>query len=121
MTRDEDTFPTLAEMRERNLPKLTAADVFNGDLSDEERSQLDEYLSAFMLLGNDGECPRCETRIGGMLGMLIGGFQWGLVHGEGYCNRCRWPIRAYHFPKEGPIERFELLLPYHPNALEERE
>ena len=25
-----------------------------------------------------------------------GGFSWGLVHGSGYCNCCKWPIRLLH-------------------------
>lgn len=48
-----------------------------------------------------------------------GGFQWGLAHGEGFCNYCKWPARAHHHPtKENGEELFNMrnvVLQYHPD------
>lgn len=52
-----------------------------------------------------------------------GGFEWGLVHGEGRCVKCRWPARKYHFIKGpgGEEQRIDFILQYHPDCVTQRE
>ena len=49
-----------------------------------------------------------------------GGFEWGLVHGEGHCRFCRWPARVHHFIKDASgkdlISARNIVLQYHPSA-----
>ena len=75
---------------------------------------LDEYFAPFAAIPEGTGCPciKCGAPLGGFLGM----FEWGIVHGEGRCSRCKWPARAYHF-NAGPIERLELILQYHPSVV----
>ncbi len=112
------TYPTPDELRAKNLPRLAANDIFgsgDGDLPEADRKALDEYLRIFTM-PVEGKCIRCERTLGG----LLGGFTWGIAHGEGTCGECGWPARAYHEPKEGPVESFRLILPYHPDELVEK-
>lgn len=51
------------------------------------REMLVEYHEHYVA----GDCPGCQAR---------GWFRWGLVHGEGFCDRCGWPGTAYHFLAE---------------------
>ncbi len=62
------------------------------------------------MVGDRIQCPGCE------LPLL---FNWGLTHGSGFCTRCTWPAVAYHF-NVGPIERFEAILPVHPEHVSMR-
>ena len=109
--------PTLEEMQARNLPRCTAADIFSGldTVGQTERAALDEYLSDF--LPPSKGCVCCDTAQAGLMGILCGGFTWGLIHGEGFCATCHWPGRAYHRPKDGPLEHFSFVLQYHPGVL----
>jgi hypothetical protein len=73
-------------------------------LSEGARRRLGEYLNAFLAPVFDDEkthvkCPCCGSRVygGGILDALLGTFEWGIVHGDGFCSRCKWPIRMYHF------------------------
>jgi len=115
----------LEQMKAKNLPRLTADDVFEG-LEPEDHPSLNEYLSSFAMPGQRGEgniilggitCISCDTVMDG----ACGSFEWGIAHGEGRCSHCGWPVRVYHFLKEeGPLEQFSLLLPYHPDVVEQR-
>ena len=42
---------------------------------------------------------------------LIGSFTWGIAHGDGFCGRCKWPIRLYHFVKLDGPEKKRLVYP----------
>lgn len=79
---------------------------------------INEYCNKFASTG--GTCPKCNAKLGG----LLGSFAWGLCHGEGVCTgglkgSCGWPCRAYHRPKDadgkeifnGPVCA---ILAYHP-------
>lgn len=84
---------------------------------------LREYFHAFATptRGEHGdECINCGCAIGGMLGS----FEWGLVHGEGRCSVCHWPMRAHHFMKDkdgGDLATLRNLpLPYHPDFVSKR-
>ena len=118
--------PTLDEMKAKGLPRLTTDDLFTGNPTDEEKAALSEYLQTFALpvkrdgvggimQGNTG-CICCGKALGGFLGT----FQWGIINGEGTCSSCGWPHRAHHRPKQGPVEFFELILPYHPDDVKQR-
>jgi hypothetical protein len=105
------------ELLARQLPAVTLDQMLKIDLSDdatvedraglerwwkEEGAKIDTYLSSFVLglvledgkeVAGAGGCPCCLAELGGFLGA----FQWGLVHGEGTCSRCGWPVTAYHY------------------------
>ena len=91
-------------------------------LSDEARDRLDEYLRSFLepqfRHDKDDEpnaivCPSCKGHIysGGIMDALMSGFQWEIVHGEGFCSECGWPIRMYHFVKLDGDEEKRLVFP----------
>lgn len=72
-------------------------------------------------------CPKCGSKLGG----LMGSFTFGLAWGEGFCTggltgeKCGWPCRGYHVPKDEAGEKiFEQPLPivlaYHPSVVESR-
>lgn len=146
------------ELRERKLEPVTFEKLFSVKMPDEtteaEREAFHEgweerdlpkingHFSGFVLgLGReDGEevempggCPCCLATLGGF---LTGSFEWGIVHGEGSCSACGWPVKAYHrlyldergderghlLPehRDDPGEpdiRFDLLLPAHPDSV----
>ncbi len=86
-------------------------------------AELREYFHTFATptKGKHGaECPNCGSAIGGM----FGSFEWGLVHGEGRCSICHWPMRAYHFIKDKDGKDVatirNLVLPYHPDFVTKR-
>lgn len=114
-------YPTLAEMKAKNLPRMMMTDVFTNSSTDpvpaEDVKALDEYLRVFAM-PSEGKCICCERELGGL---LLGTFQWGIAHGEGICGECSWPARASHHPKAGPVEFFQLILPYHPDELTPKE
>jgi hypothetical protein len=112
-------------MRARNLPHCKMSDYFAhpeaaDGITAEKLKQLDEYLSAFTPLTADGACPRCDMRIGGLVGAILGGFEWGIVHGEGHCTRCGWLMRGYHWPFGSDGDRLDLVLPYHPDSVTDK-
>lgn len=42
-------------------------------------------------------CPHCDASLGG----LGGSFAWGIVHGIGYCSKCKEvEFRYYHYVAE---------------------
>jgi hypothetical protein len=56
----------------------------------------------------DGQCPVC----GAELGAFFGSFQWGLVHGEGFCSQCnKAAFRYYHYIVKGkrPLLAYALI------------
>lgn len=114
LQRGENMTLTLVELRAKKLPRLAAKDIFSGDALEDEkdRQALDGYLDRFAM-PEKGRCIACGKELGG----FFGSFQWGIAHGHGSCS-CGWPVVAYHFPKKGPLERFELLLPVHPDDVE---
>lgn len=75
---------------------------------------LDLYLARFAMPSDvaatrpENPCLKCGT--------LYAGFRWGIHHGCGYCSKCGWPARAYHFiADENAIERrIVVVLQYHP-------
>ena len=88
------------------------------DLADvqQEIGKLNDYLRIFAY--TDGNtCPGCGSTLSG----LFGTFEWEIVHGEGQCRKCRYPCRAYHRPKTGPIKFFSAVLPYHPDGLQAKD
>lgn len=83
---------------------------------------IDAYLSRFVKYAPKCPCVNCgNNQSDGLITALMGGFTWGLIHGEGHCEFCGWPARAYHVipaPDGGePIAKFNLVLQYHPEAL----
>ncbi len=53
-------------------------------------------------------CPGCGEFFGGLMANLGHGvgIEWGLVHGEGNCSKCRYPYRGMHRPYD-PKDRDE--------------
>lgn len=93
---------------------------------------LDAYLRHFAApkYGADGKvaeghpCLHCEEPLAGGLMSLLGrgGFEWGLVHGQGHCRNCGWPATAYHFVKDRDgaelLSFRNVILQAHPNDIE---
>lgn len=123
MTSTFETFTpeALAALQQRAVPRVCAADYFSkpadaGAAADEELALWDDYLSRFAKL-TDGTCLCCGKSLRCHLGMgLFGGFEWGLVHGEGHCTYCRYPMRGHH-RVDGLGTIRNLFLPYHPRSL----
>lgn len=127
MTEIATTTPTVDHLDWRTL--ISAGE----DTPPEILAALDSYFATFaqpeLVVGDDGEktcgnrpCIECgEPLAGGLLGFLTseGGFEWGLVHGEGHCRKCRWPARAHHFVKDEQGEEIlsltNVVLQYHPD------
>lgn len=60
-----------------------------------------------MLVMPGDKCPECGWDLGG----ILGSFQWGIVHGEGFCANCRkTEFRLYHCLKDQDrLTFFELI------------
>lgn len=136
----EQTYPSVAELRTRNLPRASCElcgigitpkdpnDLVQVKEATDGISKLDEYLHIFTKLPNNA-CPACGHSLGAkdsvdammsFFGARKGGFRWGICHGEGHCAECGYPARAYH-RDVGPLEFFQAVLPYHPDELETKE
>ena len=73
----------------------------SGELTDDGNKKLADYLVGFHAPNIDDDavkCVKCGSHIfgGGIMDALLSTFTWGLVHGEGFCTECNWPIRMYH-------------------------
>lgn len=102
----------VTEIFEKLVAKYPKADWFTREL-------LEEHLSHYI-----GEDPRCGAAM----------FTWGYVHGAGFCARCSWPGRLYHYIYRPGISvderyvdgannlvRFESILWAHPKEVESGE
>lgn len=70
------------------------------------KSDIFAYGKHVWLIGDD--CPHCGESLFG----LFGGFQWGIVHGEGYCSNCdKVAFRYYHYVLDGskPLQLFSVV------------
>lgn len=107
----------LDEMRAKQLPRLDWRTMFEitGEIDGESSGALDRYFRGF--LPPSEKCASCDTPQGGMMGALLGGFVYDIIHGEGHCGNCGWPGRANHY-NVGPIESLSLILQYHPDDLD---
>lgn len=124
-----DLYPTVEELRARNLPPLTVAllgtefKCAEGSTQEEFEAEValitaafDAYLADFV---PGPECPRCNQRVGGMFGTFV----FGLQRDEGHCGYCRWPCRARHNVPYGEgteragTLRLRHILAFHPNSV----
>lgn len=114
-------YGTLQALKDKGLPRLDWRTIFKvegTDITDADNKAMDEYFSQFLA---PGPCPKCGSQLtGDILKQFIGlaTFTWGLAHGEGFCSKCKYPARAYH-RNVGPIEFLNMVLPYHPDELEQ--
>jgi hypothetical protein len=120
----------LPAMQAANLPHLDWRTMVSGEidkLSAEDLAALDGYFHGFIQLDFNAEerkCPCCQSTFGknGLVSFLMAGapghatLEWGLVHGEAFCSRCKYPYRVYH-RDIGPIQFLNVGLPYHPDEL----
>lgn len=82
------------------------------------RATLDSYLDKFAKPTENGECLKCGT----VQGEIMGAFIYGLAHGEGYCSVCKWPARANHYFKDAAgkdIGSMRVIMQYHPDFVSE--
>ena len=111
----------LAALQARNVLRVRAADYFSkgpeaNAATDEELARWDDYFAKFVKL-TDATCLCCGKSLRCALGMgLFGGFAWGMVHGEGSCAYCGYPMRGHHIV-DGLGAIRNLFLPYHPSGL----
>lgn len=118
---------TLAIMQSENYPTLLVENIMQIELKKDTPEAIDEkenttkiiqeYLNQFA--NTNGKCPCCNRDLGGILGT----FRWGIVHGEGECGDCGYPVRGHHVIKNEEGETFltfqNYMMPYHPNGLSE--
>lgn len=110
----------IEEIRALGLPRCTIELVerrvgFRLDVDDARRVALAEHLhhySGAITSGGLFACPGCG---GDSLGM----FTWGIQHGAGFCGRCDWPGRFYHFIDDS-LPRLDLVLWAHPDEVSTR-
>lgn len=104
---------TLADFVEVRNEGTTHADYVEGELDIEA---MEEHFSHY---AKPGPCICCGARLGGLIGM----FEWGLVHGEGRCGACGWPVTAYHRPKRDgeEVAFFQILLCAYPDDVVSRD
>lgn len=98
--------------------------IKDGEISDSDKTAMDSYLTQFAEPTEEGRCIKCDKKLlGSMVDQLMGGstFEWGLVHGQGRCRNCGWPVVLYHFPKDCILERFEAPLCVHPDLVGKKE
>ena len=116
----------LVSLQARDIPRVRSSDYFSktdvaqtaeGEAkTDEDLARWDAYLAGFAKL-IDGRCLCCGEHLSCPLGMgLLGGFEWGLAHGDGHCVHCRYPMRGHH-QVEGLGTIRNLFLAYHPSTL----
>ncbi len=113
----------IEELRAKQLPRLDWRDLFDvteGQVTIEDAAAMSAYFSRFVMSPEGkGGCINCELVQGGLISALLGGFRWGLAHGEGSCSRCGYPARAIHY-EVGIIRRLEAIFQYHPDELRTR-
>lgn len=96
--------------------------LLKGDCDEDLRKSISDYLSVFAEPNDDGKCLKCGTVQGGLMSVILGGFVYGLQHGEGRCSKCGWPGRANHYfkDKDGKdIGSINIILQYHPDVVTE--
>ena len=115
------------EALRREVPHATLSDIATVKQHDNPAVlKLNAYLHGFakpIMPGN--KCLCCERPLAGTLvDQLLsdGGFEWGLVHGQGHCRKCGWPATMYHFIKdengEDILTMHNVLLQVHPDHIE---
>lgn len=86
---------------------------------------IDEYLKPFTKWQSKTPCVNCGTnQDDGIMSVMMGGFTWGLGHGEGHCQICHWPARAYHVIKDkdgSTLCKFTRVMQYHPAEIRFKE
>jgi hypothetical protein len=97
-------------------------DLLKGDCDAETRQLIENYLEPFAKPADEGKCLKCGTVQGGLMAAILGGFTYGLQHGEGRCSKCHWPARANHYLKDKDGKGFgsmRIILQYHPDYVKE--
>ena len=122
MTMEHKIEPVHCTTLDMAAPKVNATPEF--------LAACDKYFYNFAkpIVQQEGEkallCFHCGEALTGLMSMILGsgGFEWGIVHGEGRCAGCHWPARANHYAKkEDGTELFTLtgfVLCYHPDNVE---
>lgn len=73
-----------------------------------------QYLSQFAKPNEKATCLNCGAE-------NLYSFRWGLAHGDGFCSKCTWPSRLYHFLNVDGVEhRIICLLQYHPSIVKRK-
>jgi hypothetical protein len=115
-----------------SVPHATVESI--ATVNDGADAQLVEDLAAYQHhfaappQGEDHPCLRCEKPLKrSLVSQLMGqegGFEWGLVHGQGHCRNCGWPATLYHFIRDRNgndlLTIRNLLLQQHPDDIELR-
>jgi hypothetical protein len=77
--------------------------TITGEVPDGYLESCAVYLAAFAApIFSDGDktkamvCLHCDADLSG----FFGSFEWGIAHGEGRCNICGYPARAFHVAKD---------------------
>jgi len=109
------------ELRGKSLPRCQWDSILKinegGEPpSEDEARTMNEYFNRFLVPNTEMRCVGCGKVQTGILAALVGGFQWGLQHGEGTCVTCGYPARALHYDVSF-IQRLPFLLQYHPDEL----
>jgi hypothetical protein len=105
-----------------DVKRCTFEDVLKGELDADMRRIFDDYFASFAKPTDDGSCIKCGLVQGGLMAAIMGGFEYGLAHGEGRCSKCGWPGRANHYfkDKDGKeLGSLRIILQYHPDLVAE--
>ncbi len=103
----------------------TVDEVFTVHSGEEFTEYLAEYLKPFAspIFKDEKKeeflCLKCGKSLNQF---MLGTFQWGLAHGEGFCGKCKWPARLYHYLKlpDGTEGKITLMLQYHPDGVSKK-
>jgi hypothetical protein len=115
---------TIQELKDANIPSVAFDMLFSQDDPSDPVQQLtkvniERYLAGFV---QSKDCICCGTTQAGLFGAFFGGFQLGIVHGEGECGTCGYPARILHEIKDADgkiiFSVTNFLLQYHPSVLE---
>lgn len=78
---------------------------FNADTnSSVTREDIESYRQVWLL---KNVCPKCGSELGG----IFGSFEWGIVHGCGYCSECKTSFQLYHYfgNSKTPVRAYALI------------
>lgn len=126
-----DVMEKVAHLDWRTLMKAS------DDMPEQSLKALDKYFNQFVAVplkasetGGKPEtlaqkCVGCGETLTGFEAMFgRGGFQWGIIHGQGHCAKCKWPAFGHHFIKDDEgndvVTLHNLVLQVHPDFVDHR-
>jgi len=115
MDTEFDEFAKLAEKEFGDKIVIDVASISQENL-DKINREFDSHITQDDILNygkqvwlkNDGKCPVCDSDLLG----IFGSFEWGIIHGIGFCSSCnKINFRYYHYigNLKFPIKGFSIV------------